>query len=225
MPSRVIWQSLFLPQAAASFEHTLSTHLPQSVLPKEGGGGADAAVVSGLGAGAAGASAAADADAAGVEVSEPVGPAELAADELSADELWSAGLSGGLDPPPQANQASGKAAMRTRAVMGRRWSRLIVTACVARSGRDSKQQRHEHAPIAPRRARNENFCPGKSVLPWQSLAIGGRRSGQEWGRTSGWGPIGPPMPGGNPRCGGASPIFKSSTSKTSIPAGAPGLPL
>jgi hypothetical protein len=95
-------------------------HLPQSVLLNDGGGGAAAAVVSGLGVGALGASAAweaPDADEVG-EVSEPEGPDELAADELSVVELCSAGLSGGLDPPPHANQASGAATTRTRAEMG-----------------------------------------------------------------------------------------------------------
>src|ERR1700730_13624947 len=114
-------------------------HLPQSVLLNDGGGGVDAAVVSELGVAALGASAAgaADADAAELDVSEPED--ELAADELSPDELWSTGLSGGLDPPPQANQANGAAVMSTRAMVGRRWARLMMgDACVARYGTESK---------------------------------------------------------------------------------------
>src|SRR5579884_221299 len=127
MVSRVAWQSLFLPQAAASFEHVLSMHLPQSVFANDGAGGgagAAAAVVSAGGLEAAGASAAAD-DAAAAGASDAAGSAELAADELCS-ALCSAGLSAGLDsPPPQANQPSGTATMRTRAVMGRGWARLM----------------------------------------------------------------------------------------------------
>jgi hypothetical protein len=114
--SRVDWQSLSLPQAAACFAQVLSTHLPQSVFPNEGVGGEDAAVDSELGLGAAAVSAgAAEADAAGLGVSaDPVGSAELVAEALS-----SAGLSGGLVPPPHASQAIGNAAKRVRVVMER----------------------------------------------------------------------------------------------------------
>jgi hypothetical protein len=126
-----------LPHAAACFEQVLSTHLPQSVLPNDGGGGAAAAVASELGLLAADVSAAGaeDADAEALGVSEPVGSAELAAEEVSA-----AGLSGGLDPPPHASQASGAATMRTRVVIGRRWARLMVFDCVARSCKESKHE-------------------------------------------------------------------------------------
>lgn len=97
-------------------------HLPQSVLPNEGGGGAAAAVDSELGLVALDVSPAEadDPDAAGVGAPEPVGSAELAAAELSV-----AGLSGGLDSPPQASQAAGTTTMRTRAVR-ERWTRLMV---------------------------------------------------------------------------------------------------
>jgi hypothetical protein len=87
--------------------------LPQSVAPNNGGGGAAGGLDS---AGAAlGASAAADADSAGAADSEAAGSAELVA-----EELWSAALSGGLDSPPHANQASGTAATRTKAAIGAR---------------------------------------------------------------------------------------------------------
>jgi len=116
-------------------------HLPQSVVPSDGGGGADAAAGSGLGvAGALGASAEADAEAADAGVSELADAAEPLAEELSDAELCS-GLSGGLDPPPQANQANGKATTRTRAVMGRRSTRRMVIVCVAHRSTDSKHER------------------------------------------------------------------------------------
>jgi hypothetical protein len=115
---------VFLPQAAKGFAQVLSTHWPQSVLPNvgEGGGAASAVAVALELVEPMSPAEADDADALGAEVSEVEGPSELAAAEDS-----EAGLSGGLDsPPPQAAQASGTAAMRTRAVMGRWWARLMV---------------------------------------------------------------------------------------------------
>jgi hypothetical protein len=110
--SSVDWQSLSLPQAAACFAQVLSTHLPQSVFPKEADGGEDAGGDSELGLAAAVSAGGgeADADAAGLgDSAEPAG-----SDELVAEALSSAGLSGGLVPPPHASQASGNAAMRAR---------------------------------------------------------------------------------------------------------------
>jgi len=131
----------------------LSMHLPQSVLPNVAGGGVGAGVGSEVALGALGASAedAAAADSAGAGVSEPVGSAELEDAVFS-----SAGLSGGLDPPPHASQASGAATVRTRMAMGRLWARLMVFDCVARSGAESKHEEslgHERsvraAPSSP----------------------------------------------------------------------------
>jgi hypothetical protein len=116
IPSRAVWQSLFLPQAASALAQVLSMHLPQSVVLSAGGGGVDAAVdsVLGLFSAAVSAAGAADSDAAGAAESEAAGASELAAAELS-----DAGVSGGLDsPPPQASQKGGMATTRRRAAMG-----------------------------------------------------------------------------------------------------------
>src|ERR1019366_7922718 len=114
------WQSLFLPQAASGFAQALSTHVPQSVLPNDGGGGA-AAGASAVALAAGASDDAEDADSAGLALSEAGGALELEDAELS-----SAGLSGGLDsPPPHASQASGTVAIRKRDVMGKRWARLM----------------------------------------------------------------------------------------------------
>jgi hypothetical protein len=120
IPSRAVWQSLFLLQAASCFEQVLSTHLPQSVLLNDGGGGLAAAVDSELGFSAVSAAGAADSDAAGAAESEAAGASELAEAELS-----EAGVSGGLDsPPPQASHAGGTATRRRRAAMENR--RLLM---------------------------------------------------------------------------------------------------
>jgi hypothetical protein len=108
IPSRVDWQSVFLPQAASCFAQVLSMHLPQSVLSSVGGGGVLAAVLSELGVEVS-AAGAADADSAGAAESEAAGASELEDAELSP-----AGLSGGLDSPPPHAKASGTEAMRTR---------------------------------------------------------------------------------------------------------------
>jgi hypothetical protein len=123
------------PQAASCFAQVLSMHLPQSVLPNDGGGGGAAAAELGGLALAVSAAGADDADAAAPAVSEVAGSAELADAELSG-----AGLSAGLDPPPHASQASGTATMRTRVMMGKWWARLMVFDCVARCGAESKHE-------------------------------------------------------------------------------------
>jgi len=130
--STTLWQSLFLPHAASGFAHVLSTHLPQSLSPN---------------AGAAGAAAAAGADDAGApppELSADMSDAALLAGALESDgdaeeaedvsllpllslELSSAGVSGGF-PPPQASQARGMAARRTRDPRDRLvWLRMRAT--------------------------------------------------------------------------------------------------
>src|SRR5215472_14828608 len=98
-------------------------HLPQSVLPNDGGGGAEDAVDSGVGAGAGAVSAAAaDADAAAVDVSAAAAvSAALLVEAVSLD-----GLSAGLLPPPQASQTSGTETMREREANWRGWARLMV---------------------------------------------------------------------------------------------------
>lgn len=120
--SSITWQSLSLPQAAACFAQLLSTHLPQSVLSNDGVGGGDDAAGSGVLAGA-GVSAAddADADAAEAAESEAAGSVELPVEAVSL-----AGLSAGLDPPPQASQASGTETRRTRVVRGSNLARIMV---------------------------------------------------------------------------------------------------
>ncbi len=127
-------QSVSLPQAAAGFAHVLSTHWPQSVLPNDGGGGADVAVSAGAALFELDVSAEADADAAGAGMSAALDSSELAEAELS-----DAGLSGGLDsPPPHASQGNGTATRRARAVTGR-W-RLMMFDCVARNCAESKRE-------------------------------------------------------------------------------------
>jgi hypothetical protein len=148
MPSRVDWQSVFFPHAAAGFEQVLSTHWPQSVLPNDGDGGGAASVAAELEL------VPADVSAAEADDADPVGAVSEAGDasELAAAEDSEAGLSGGLDsPPPQAIQASGTAATRTRAVTGRRGARLMVSDCLARSGIESKHELLPSLPSAPLR--------------------------------------------------------------------------
>ena len=145
--SRVDWQSVFFPHAAAGFEQVLSTHWPQSVLPNDGdGGGADSAAAAELEL------VPGDVSAAEADDADPVGAVSEAGDasELEAAEDSEAGLSGGLDsPPPQAIHASGTAATRTRAVRGRRGARLMVSDCLARSGIESKHELLPSLPSAP----------------------------------------------------------------------------
>jgi hypothetical protein len=124
--SSVDWQSLSLPQAAACFAQVLSTHLPQSVLSNDGGGGVDAAVDAGseVGAAAAGVSAgAADADA---DAEEDSAASEEADSAGPPDAVSLAGVSGGFDPPPHASQIAGTEVRRTIVVIGNRLARIMV---------------------------------------------------------------------------------------------------
>jgi hypothetical protein len=138
--SSVDWQSLSLPQAAACFAQVLSTHLPQSVLSNDGGGGVDAAVDSEVGA--AGAGAGVSADAAGdAEADEPSPVSEDAdSDPLLAEAVSLDGVSGGFEPPPHASHTAGTEVRRTIVVIGKRLARIMVAECVARCGVETKHE-------------------------------------------------------------------------------------
>jgi hypothetical protein len=102
--SRLAWQSVFLPHAAAGFAQTLSMQAPQSVPPNGGAAGGelaaeDSAVALGSVFSADGAEDAESAAFADAETSD--------FSELELEELSSAGLSAGFDPPPQASQTAG----------------------------------------------------------------------------------------------------------------------
>jgi hypothetical protein len=120
--SSIVWQSLFLPQAASGFAQALSTQEPQSVLPKVAGGGAAGAGASVLDAAGGGVSSAADDEASGAAALSFVAGVDEPPSELSSDAAVSGGLA---SPPPQASQANGSEAARNNAVTGKRWARLM----------------------------------------------------------------------------------------------------
>ena len=92
------WQSLSLPQAAAGFAHALSTHEPQSVLPKvgEGGGAASAGAAEAVAAGSGFSAGAADAASAGFSASALDAGASEPEPEFELSLLSSAALSAGF---------------------------------------------------------------------------------------------------------------------------------
>src|ERR1700732_5211286 len=91
IPSSVDWQSVFLPHAAACFEHVLSMHLPQSVSPSEGGGGGAAAVALAAGAALLDVSSGAD-DAADEALELPLSDVAVDSPPSAPEELSSAGV-------------------------------------------------------------------------------------------------------------------------------------
>jgi hypothetical protein len=100
------WQSLFLPQAVSAFAQTLSMHALQSVLPNVGAGGGEASAVAA--SGLSDFSGLSPAGAADAESAAALDGAEPSDSELALlEELSSAGVSGGFDPPPQASQTAG----------------------------------------------------------------------------------------------------------------------
>jgi hypothetical protein len=102
--SMAAWQSLFLPQAVSAFAQTLSMHALQSVLPNVGAGGGEASAVA-LDSAFSGFSAAGADDAESAAALDGAAPSD--SEPLLLEELSSAGVSGGFEPPPQASQTAG----------------------------------------------------------------------------------------------------------------------
>jgi len=109
--SMAAWQSVFLPHAVSALAHTLSMHALQSVLPNVGAGGGEASAVA-VASGFSGLSAAGAAEAESAAALEGAEPSD--SEPALLEELSSAGVSGGIEPPPQASQTAGSEEHNTR---------------------------------------------------------------------------------------------------------------